>query len=101
MDRGALTPEQAREHPLSHILTRALGTEEDVEADTYDDEVNPGDLFLLCSDGLSGMLSDDRIYEILSAPTDDLQSIADALIDAANDGGGLDNVTAVVVKVSQ
>ena len=101
VDRGALTPEQAREHPLSHILTRALGTEEDVEADTYDDEVNPGDLFLLCSDGLSGMLSDDRIYEILSAPTDDLQSIADALIDAANDGGGLDNVTAVVVKVSQ
>ena len=72
VDRGALTPEQAREHPLSHILTRALGTEEDVEADTYDDEVNPGDLFLLCSDGLSGMLSDDRIYEILSAPTDDL-----------------------------
>ena len=101
VDRGALTPEQAREHPLSHILTRALGTEEDVEADTYDDEVNPGDLFLLCSDGLSGMLSDDRIYEILSAPTDDLQSIADALIDAANEGGGLDNVTAVVVKVSQ
>ncbi len=101
VDRGALTPEQAREHPLSHILTRALGTEEDVEADTYDDEVHSGDLFLLCSDGLSGMLSDDRIYEILSAPTDDLQSIADALIDAANDGGGLDNVTAVVVKVSQ
>ena len=101
VDRGALTPEQAREHPLSHILTRALGTEEDVEADTYDDEVHPGDLFLLCSDGLSGMLSDDRIYEILSAPTDDLQSIADALIDAANEGGGLDNVTAVVVKVSQ
>lgn len=101
VDRGALTPEQAREHPLSHILTRALGTEENVEADSYGDAVRPGDIFLLCSDGLSGMLSDDRINEILATPTDELQEIADALVDAANDAGGLDNVTAVVVKVAQ
>ncbi len=99
VDRGALTPEQARDHPLSHILTRALGTEADVEADTYGDTAQPGDIFLLCSDGLSGMLSDDMIEAILSTPTDDLQGVADALIDAANAAGGLDNVTAVVVKV--
>ena len=101
VDRGALTPEQARDHPLSHILTRALGTESDVEADTFGDSLKAGDIFLLCSDGLSGMLSDDVIEAILSTPTDDLQEIADALVDAANAAGGLDNVTAVVVKVTK
>lgn len=101
VERGALTPEQAREHPLSHILTRALGTEHAVEADTYGDKAQPGDVFLLCSDGLSGMLPDARIHEILSTPIDSLQEIADALIDAANDAGGLDNITALVVRVSQ
>ena len=99
VDRGALTPEQARDHPLSHILTRALGTEANVEADTFADTTQAGDIFLLCSDGLSGMLSDEVIEAILSTPTDDLQDVADALVDAANAAGGLDNVTAVVVKV--
>lgn len=100
VDRGALTPEQARDHPLSHILTRALGTELDVEADTYGDSTQPGDVFLLCSDGLSGMLSDDAIKEILSGPAEDIENVADALVDAANEAGGLDNITALVVKVS-
>lgn len=101
VDRGTLTPDQARDHPLSHILTRALGTENNVQPDTYADVVQPGDMFLLCSDGLTGMLSDEQIGQILSTPTEDLQEIADALIDAANQAGGLDNVTAIVVKVSQ
>ncbi len=99
VDRGALTEEQARNHPLSHILTRALGTESAVQADTYSDTVQPGDLFLLCSDGLSGMLPDDTIAQILAAPDDDLQMIVDLLVDAANDVGGLDNVTALLVKL--
>lgn len=99
VDRGALTPEQARDHPLSHILTRALGTEANVDADSFDDATKAGDIFLLCSDGLSGMLSDDAIEAILATPTADLQDVADALVDAANAAGGLDNVTAVVVKV--
>lgn len=101
VDRGALTPEQAREHPLSHILTRALGTESNVEADSYRSETRPGDIFLLCSDGLSGMLPDDRIQRILATPNERLQDIADALVNAANAAGGLDNVTAVVVKVTR
>lgn len=101
VDRGALTPEQARDHPLSHILTRALGTESNVEADTYTDSMQPGDIFLLCSDGLSGMLSDEAIREIVSRPTGSLQEIADALIDGANAAGGMDNITAVLVKVTE
>jgi protein phosphatase len=99
VDRGALSPEQARDHPLSHILTRALGTEFNVETDSYTDDVKAGDIFLLCSDGLSGMLPDEEIMRILSSPSDDLQEVADSLIDAANEAGGLDNVTALVVKV--
>jgi protein phosphatase len=99
VDRGALTPEQARDHPLSHILTRALGTEIDVEADTYGDSVEPGDMFLLCSDGLSGMLPDEDIQKIMSSETD-IQDIADRLIDEANEAGGMDNITAVVVRVT-
>jgi protein phosphatase len=101
VDRGALTPEQARDHPLSHILTRALGTELSVEVDTYGDSVQEGDIFLLCSDGLSGMLPDDQIQEILSKATDDVQKAADELIDAANDAGGMDNITAVVIKITE
>lgn len=100
VDRGALTPEQAREHPLSHILTRALGTEANVEADTYRDKVRPGDIFVLCSDGLSGMLPDARIEEIVSQHSGDLQMAADALVEAANDAGGLDNVTVVLVGIT-
>jgi serine/threonine protein phosphatase PrpC len=101
VDRGALTPEQARDHPLSHILTRALGTEANVEPDTYDGSVHPGDLFLLCSDGLSGMLTDETLKDVLSRNPDDLQRTADALIDAANDAGGLDNITAVLVRLTE
>ncbi|KPK79816.1 MAG: hypothetical protein AMS25_11335 [Gemmatimonas sp. SM23_52] len=99
VDRGALAPEQARDHPLSHILTRALGTEFDVETDTYSDEVKRGDVFLLCSDGLSGMLPDEEIKRILLSSTGDVQEIADGLVDAANEAGGLDNITVLVVKI--
>ena len=101
VDRGALTLEQARDHPLSHILTRALGTEANVEADTYDGSVHPGDLFLLCSDGLSGMLTDEALKEILSRPVNELQETADALINSANAAGGMDNITVVVVQVTE
>ncbi|KPK61889.1 MAG: hypothetical protein AMS21_08690 [Gemmatimonas sp. SG8_38_2] len=101
VDRGALTPEQARDHPLSHILTRALGTDINVQADTYEGSIQPGDLFLLCSDGLSGMLTDAAIREIISRPVDDLQEVVDALIQAANAAGGMDNITAVLVRVAE
>jgi protein phosphatase len=101
VDRGALTPRQARDHPLSHILTRALGTETTVQADTYRDSVRAGDVFLLCSDGLTGMVTDERIAEILAGSGEDLVRAAEALIDAANHAGGLDNITALVVRVTE
>ena len=94
-----MTPEQARDHPLSHILTRALGTEPNVDADSYGAAFQLGDTFLLCSDGLSGMVTDEELEEILKGS--DLQGIADALIDAANAAGGMDNITAIVVRVEE
>jgi protein phosphatase len=99
VERGALTSEQARLHPLSHVLTRALGTDEDIEADTYHGKVKPGDVYLLCSDGLSGMVGDGQLEEILTANGTKPEQAVDELIRAANEAGGQDNITAVVVRV--
>ena len=96
--QGKLTPEQAEKHPQRSVITRALGPESSVEVDTFRVPARSGDLFLLCSDGLSGMVSDADMAAILgdSAPLD---KTATALVDAANDNGGRDNITAVLFKV--
>lgn len=100
VDLGLLTPEQARIHPLSHILTRALGIEPDVEVDLLTGALEPGDVFLLASDGLSGMLSDEEIREIvMRGGRGSLGAAAQALVEAAKREGGLDNVTVVLVKL--
>jgi PPM family protein phosphatase len=97
LDLGTITPDQARLHPLSSILSRALGTNDTTEVDIGSAEVRPGDTFLLCSDGLSNMLPDDTIEEILRGNTS-AESLAEALVDEANAHGGVDNITAVVVR---
>lgn len=99
VEQGVLTNDEARMHPLSHVLTRALGTDPDIEPDTFRGEARPGDLYLLCSDGLSGMLSDARIHEIVSEHGEDPGTAVDALIEAAKSAGGQDNITAVLVKI--
>jgi PPM family protein phosphatase len=98
IDSGALAPAQARSHQYAGVLTRALGTQEDVDVDTVELPVEPGDLYLLCSDGLSGMLSDGRIEEIVSSGST-LPALANQLIAEANDSGGRDNITVVLVRV--
>jgi len=98
VDAGLLTPEQARYHPYSNVITRCVGASEQVEPDLYAGEVKPGDLFLVASDGLTGMVDDRRLQQILlvrSGPG----RIVDALIAEANGRGGLDNITAIVVQV--
>ncbi len=101
VEQGALTVDEARDHPLSHILTRALGTEEQVDTDIYSDDVQPGDMFVLCSDGLSGMLSDERIAEVLAESGGDVEEAGEELVTSANQAGGQDNVTALVVRVTE
>ncbi len=96
--RGTITEEEARFHPDRSVITRALGSQPDVEADTYEIATEPGDRLLLCSDGLHSMITDQEIEAIL-ASAQDAEAAVRALVDAANDAGGLDNVTAVVVEI--
>jgi protein phosphatase len=99
VDAGFLTPEQARYHPYSNVITRCVGASPDVEPDAYRGEVKPGDVFLVASDGLTGMVDDRRLQTLLiSRATPDRK--VHALISEANGRGGLDNITAIVVEVA-
>ena len=96
--RGELTAAEAAVHPHRSVITKALGTEGDTTPDLLEIRPEPGDRLLLCSDGLSGMVSDEKIQEVLRRP-DGPQAAADALVQAALEGGGEDNVTVVVVDL--
>jgi protein phosphatase len=97
---GQITPEAAEHHPQRSIITRALGPEPDVEVDTYTLSARDGDLFLLCSDGLTSMISDDEVAAILRTSAT-LDEAADALIKAANQSGGKDNITVVLFRIGE
>ena len=98
--QGRLTPEEADEHPQRSIITRALGPEAGVEADTVTIPARGGDVYLLCSDGLTDMVPEARIAELLAAaPT--LAAAARDLIDAANAAGGRDNITVVLLRLEE
>lgn len=97
VDAGLLTPEQARYHPYSNVITRCVGASEEVEADVYTGEAKVGDVFLLASDGLTGMVDDRRLQQLLLARTGPGR-IVDSLIAEANGRGGLDNITAIVIQ---
>lgn len=96
VDAGEITAEEAAVHPRRHVVTRALGTGDETEADFWLLPVEEGDRVLVCSDGLTGELADDAILRILST-LEDPQDAADALIQAALHNGGSDNVTVIVV----
>ena len=96
---GDLTRDQAAEHPQKNLITRALGADEEVEVDTAVLPVEAGDRFLLCSDGLSDMIPETRIGEILAEAPGDPEKPARSLVSAALDAGGADNVTVIVVDV--
>jgi serine/threonine protein phosphatase PrpC len=98
--RGKLTEEQAAEHPQRSIITRALGPEPDVEPDTFTYPVRAGDVLLLCSDGLTSMISEDAVARIL-ASSQVLDQAARTLIQEANDAGGRDNVTVVLFRLEE
>ncbi len=97
---GKLTEEQAAEHPQRSIITRALGPEPDVLVDTWRYPARAGDVFLLCSDGLTSMIPETQIAELLAGAAS-LHGAAGALIDAANDAGGRDNITVVLTRLGE
>ena len=98
--QGRLTESQAAEHPQRSIITRALGPEPNVEVDTMSYPARPGDVFLLCSDGLTTMLPEERIAQLLEQNRD-LRAAGKALIREANEAGGRDNITAVAFRLEE
>jgi serine/threonine protein phosphatase PrpC len=99
--RGELSPGEAQVHPQRSVITRALGTDPDVDVDTFAVDAQPGDVYLICSDGLSSMVDSRDIEEILRKHRADLEGASRALIQAANRGGGEDNITAVLFAVEE
>jgi protein phosphatase len=98
---GLMNDDTAQRHPMRNIVTRALGSRPDVLVDLTSIQVEPGDVFLLCSDGLNTMLSDDQIHTTLVGKRQDPEAACRALVEEANRHGGEDNVTVVVARVAE
>jgi protein phosphatase len=98
--RQEISADAAREHPHRHVLTRALGVRESVEPDLAELTPAPGDVFVLCSDGLTNHVEDQELAKLV-AETTDLQEACDDLVDIANGRGGEDNVTVVLARVER
>ncbi len=100
MRQGRLTPEEAIEHPQRSVITRALGPEGTVEVDTRSFQARAGDVYLLCSDGLTTMLPEQQIAELLLSYST-LRDAGEALIAAANEAGGRDNITVLLMRLEE
>jgi serine/threonine protein phosphatase PrpC len=98
--RGELSPEQAEVHPQRSVITRALGTEPEVDVDAFTVEAREGDVFLLCSDGLTTMVDPGTIAQLIHTNRFDLEAASRALIRVANDRGGEDNITTVLFAIA-
>lgn len=101
VDMGKLTPEEAKHSRNRNLITRAVGTEKDVECDIFTHEIKSGDCFVLCSDGLTNHVEPFEICDTVTEIKDsgDVQSACESLIDQANKRGGLDNITVVVLSI--
>jgi PPM family protein phosphatase len=97
---GRLSEEEAQVHPQRSVITRAVGTDPDVDVDGFTIEAEDGDVFLICSDGLTDMVGDEDILELVHTHRDDLDQAVKALVAAANRGGGEDNITAVAFRIA-
>lgn len=95
---GTITEEEAKIHPQRNVLTRALGTQGHLEFEVNSFPIHPGDKFLLCSDGLTSIVAEKNIKEILMSKKEP-QIIADQLVEQANNNGGTDNITVIVIEV--
>lgn len=93
VDQGSITPEQAKTHPQKNMITRAIGTDAEVEADVYIISVKEHDIMLLCTDGLTNLVTADEIYALVKTSDDPQQ-----LVDLANTRGGSDNITVIIMK---
>jgi PPM family protein phosphatase len=98
---GRLSPEEADVHPQRSVITRVLGTDPEVDVDTFEVEARPGDVFMICSDGLTSMVDDEAILAVLGQAGKTLEQRARGLVDAANRGGGEDNITVILFELGE
>jgi serine/threonine protein phosphatase PrpC len=98
---GILTPEEIERHPLKNVITKAVGAKDSIDIDIVEHRLEPGDVAMLCSDGLHGMIHDDQILALLNPAPESLQEAAQRLIDAANEAGGKDNVSVVLLRYTE
>jgi PPM family protein phosphatase len=98
LDNGTITIEEALTHPSRNVITRAIGGDQSIDTDIYRRNINPKNMFLACTDGLTNMLTDEEIYDVIKGEGD-VSYKAKALIDFANNKGGTDNVTVVLVQL--
>ena len=96
--QGTITAEEAKNHPQKNVLVRALGCDRDIVPDVITKGFVKGDVILMCSDGLTNMVEDKEIYEIIMKNTSDLKVACKMLIDTANQNGGVDNVSAIIIS---
>ena len=99
VDSGVMTLAAARRAPIRSVLTRAVGTEPELDVDVETFDVAAGDVYLLCSDGLTEMVSDDVIESVLCAPDAQARAAADELVRRANENGGVDNVSVILARI--
>jgi protein phosphatase len=97
--RGIITADEAQNHSLKHVVTRAIGTRDRLEVQVQEQRLRPGDFYLLCCDGLTDRVGPEQIRTTLGE-TSDLQAKCQALVNAANEAGGDDNITVVLIHVS-
>lgn len=98
VDEGVLLPEEAESHPMKNIITKAIGAKENIDVAVDEYQLEHDDLYLLCSDGLHGMVPENRLSEIVKASNGALPDLVTRLIETANRNGGKDNITALVLR---
>lgn len=99
LQKGVINTEEAKNHPQKNLITKAIGMENEIEIDLDEIQVNSGDIFLLCSDGLTSMLSDEAILHIVQKKNSNMQTCAEELVKAAKANGGIDNITVILAEV--
>ena len=98
LEMGVISEQQAQHHPQKNIITRALGTEADIDIDIYTEKLSKTDSVLLCTDGLTNMLDDETIITVINS-NEDISAVTETLVDEAKKSGGSDNITVVMIKL--
>ena len=99
LEQGAISTKEAKTHPQRNLITKAIGIESDIDVDVDKIDLSPGDILLMCTDGLTTMLSDEDILHIILKKSNNMEDAAKSLVKAAKENGGTDNITAILVEV--